>query len=97
VSRRPARWLLEDALASTTRALEALDDGDVVLAEQILGSLARELETAIVGASGIWCGNCHLRFNWPGQLADHMRFVHWGEPWKAPLKHPPLLKRSRAA
>jgi hypothetical protein len=99
MSRYPARWLLEDALSSTTRALEALDDCEVVLAEQILAGLARDLEIAIAGAPGIWCGNCHLRFDWPGQLAHHMRFVHWGEDWKAPLKHPPLkaLKRSRAA
>jgi hypothetical protein len=82
VSRRPVRWILEDALSSTTRALEALNDGETVLAVQILAGLARELETAIVGAPGIQCGNCGLRFDWPGQLEHHMRFVHWGEPWK---------------
>jgi hypothetical protein len=81
VSRRPARWILEDALASTTRTLEALNDGETVLALQIR-SLAHDLETAIVGAPGIRCGNCGLSFDWPGQLEHHMRFVHWGEPWK---------------
>jgi hypothetical protein len=83
VSRRPARWILEDALASTRRALEALSDGDAVHAEQILASLARELETALIRARGVRCGNCGLRFDWPGQLDEHMRSVHYGEPWKA--------------
>jgi hypothetical protein len=96
VSRRPARWVLEDALASTTRALEALNDGDAELAVQILVGLAHDLEDALSTANGVWCGNCGLRFDWPGQLAEHMRFAHPFESWEKPLKHPPL-KRSRAA
>jgi hypothetical protein len=76
--------------------LEALSDGDAVLAEQILTGLAYELETELIDAPGVRCDNCGLRFDWPGQLDHHLRTVHWGEPWKASLKHPPL-KRSRTA
>ena len=31
---------------------------------------------------GVRCGNCGLRFRWPGELDDHLRFVHWGAPWR---------------
>jgi hypothetical protein len=84
VSRRPARWILEDALALTTRTLEALNDGETELAEQILAGLAHDLENALSSARGIRCGNCGLRFDWPGQLAEHMRYAHPFEGWKKP-------------
>jgi hypothetical protein len=84
VSRRPTRWILEDALSSSTRALEALADGETVLAEQILAGLAHDLENALSSARGIRCGNCGLRFDWPGQLTEHMRYAHPYEDWKKP-------------
>ena len=70
--------------ATVLRALEALADGDPVLAEEILEGLAHELETELITSRGTRCGICGLRFDWPGQLAEHLRFVHWGEPWKRP-------------
>jgi hypothetical protein len=78
------RARLENALASVLRTLEALDDGDQLLAEQILAGLAHDLENALSSAKGIRCGNCGLRFDWPGQLAEHMRYAHPFEGWKKP-------------
>jgi hypothetical protein len=86
MSRRPAHWVLEDALSSATRALEALADGETVLAEQIVGGLAHDLEDALRPPQRLRCQHCGLAFRWPGELDHHERFVH-GE----------TRKRSRAA
>jgi hypothetical protein len=86
MSRRPAQWILEDALSSATRALEALADGETVLAEQIVGGLAHDLEDALRAPRQLRCEHCGLVVRWPGELEHHVRFVH-GE----------MRKRSRAA
>jgi hypothetical protein len=86
MSRRPARWVLEDALSLTTRVLEALADGDTVLAEQILAGLAHDLENALSRESPASCRCCERVFRWPGERDHHEYVAHGG-----------TLKRSRAA
>jgi hypothetical protein len=86
MSRRPARWIFEDALSSTTRALEALADGDVVLAEQILAGLAHDLENELLRESPATCRFCERVFRWPGERDHHEHIAHGHR-----------LKRSRAA
>jgi hypothetical protein len=69
------RPVLRDALALTTRACEALDDGDVQLATRTLENLARNLEDALrPRARRPRCPHCGLRFRWPGELDHHLRF-----------------------
>jgi hypothetical protein len=86
MSRRPAREVLEDAHALTTRIVEAFADGDSALAERLVCGLARDLEDALYPQPRRRCQHCGLAFRWPGELDHHERFVH-GE----------TLKRSRAA
>jgi hypothetical protein len=75
--------VLRDLPGYVVRLNEALEDGDIDLAREI----ARGLEETLTEANYIpplrfACSNCDLRFAWPGELDDHYRNVHWGEPWR---------------
>jgi hypothetical protein len=57
--------------AAIVRALEVLEDGDLIEAELILvNALADPVERPAR------CPVCGLRFRWPGQVDHHVTFVH---------------------
>lgn len=55
------------------RAGEALDDGDLVYAREIIAAALED------GGAGFRCPDCGLRFRWPGERDEHERWVHWVE------------------
>jgi rubredoxin len=69
------------ALARIVRAREALEDGDIGFAYELLTDLEHDLAGESpdfeVAPQSLLCPDCGLRFTWPGQLADHRDFVHW--------------------
>jgi hypothetical protein len=66
-------------LARVIRAREALQDGDVGLAEQVLGDLETELTPA---RRRCRCETCSVSFLWPGELQRHQDVS--GHDWEAP-------------
>jgi hypothetical protein len=68
-----------DLPAYIVRLNEAIGDGDIDLAYGISSALEEALSDSPMNFA---CGNCGLRFRFPGQLDDHYRNVHWGEPWR---------------
>ena len=80
------------ARSTVIRALEAIEDGthyvDGSLAPDAVAEVAHLLEVledelSELPAEHLTCDTCGLRFQWPGQLADHRDRVHWDEEWKA--------------
>ena len=70
---------LRDILARVVRLNKALGEGHAETAAQIGRELQRELETVEAGRA---CPECGLRFQWPGQLEEHIRLRHV-ERWEA--------------
>jgi hypothetical protein len=68
-------------LGRIVRAREALEDGDIAFAAEILADL--EIDLAGGFRSTVPCSNscpdCGRAFRWPGQLADHRDLAHWQE------------------
>ena len=81
---RPTRThmltVLEDAHARATRLAEAHADCDHEFVALGLLDLAADLWRAVERARGreraCRCHACGLRFDWPGQLEQHVRVVH---------------------
>jgi hypothetical protein len=76
--------VLRDTRSAITRALEAFQDGDSVLAVSILEAARRTLHDELVRQGrGVVCPDCGLRFGWPGRLDTHLRVVHWKDTGRA--------------
>jgi hypothetical protein len=72
--------VVRDLLSRVVRIREALVDGDVAFAYDVLSDLEHDLageEEFRTPVQNFACSDCGLRFRWPGQLADHRDFVHW--------------------
>lgn len=59
--------------AALLRAGEALDDGDLVYAREIVRAALED------GERTLCCQECRIPFRFPGELAEHERWVHWRE------------------
>jgi len=55
------------------RALDGLEFGNVWEATEILLAALEDVDLPRRFA----CPSCGLRFTWPGELDDHLRFSHW--------------------
>ena len=67
-------------LAGVVRAREAIEDGDVRFAAEILYDLEEDLAGALFCSTAVEqfrCPDCGATFAWPGELADHRDRVHW--------------------
>jgi hypothetical protein len=63
------------------KAVDAVADGDKPYALASLDQLGRLLDEQVVKqktrkAPAHRCAECGIRFNWPGELADHARHQH---------------------
>jgi hypothetical protein len=67
-----ARHRNEPERAAIVRALEALEVGDQWEACEILLAALED----VVLPRRFNCRICGLRFTWPGELDDHLRFSH---------------------
>ena len=76
------------ALPFVARLIELVEDG-LHRDGSLPPSSVRELLAALDGLkhdlqprpTGVRCGTCGQRFDWPGQLDNHLHRVH-GEPWR---------------
>ena len=59
--------------SAIVRALEAIEDGDVAFAEQILLSV---LDDGPSRLERVCCDECGQGFEWPGLLGEHCRVMH---------------------
>jgi hypothetical protein len=51
-------------------------DGDLGSLRRGLDDLVADLEPVVHRRRGTVCSECGVRFEWPGQLEEHMRVVH---------------------
>jgi hypothetical protein len=71
-----------NTLARIVRAREALEDGDIGFAYDLLTDLEHDLaggSDTHTRPNSFPCPECGLHFTRPGQLADHRDRVHWRE------------------
>jgi hypothetical protein len=68
--------VLVDALSRIARARESLADGDVSLAEQLLGDLQDDLWKTVEPRRPLVCAECGARFDFAGALDHHTMVTH---------------------